>query len=307
MRINWIGWTILILVSVAVAGAAIWVVAGSYVIAYLATFPPRRRLKKTPEKFGATYHDIQFPSRDGMLLSGWFVPSSEPTPQGVIVLCHGMMAHRGEMLPWAETLWNSGFSLLMFDFRAVAESEGDKCTAGCFEPQDLRGAVDYIESRPDCANLPIGVFGFSMGGATAIMAAAEDLRFQAIATHGAYATLSGAIRQRCKHHFGPFAPIAERIMMRLGDRKDWFAAAPSTVVPLNAVSRLASRPLLILHGERDRIIPAIHAHTLFAAATGPKQLHLMPRSHHKRIYRKIRSQAHERVVQFFCEHLTQAS
>lgn len=305
MGINWITWTILILVLVSVVGAAVWVVGGSYVIAYLATFPPRRRLKRTPETFGAAYHDIQFPSRDGMLLSGWFVPSAEPEPQGVIVLCHGMMANRGEMLPWAETLWNSGFSLLMFDFRAVAQSEGDKCTAGCFEPQDLRGAVDYIESRPDCASLPIGVFGFSMGGATAIMAAAEDLRFQAIATHGAYATLNGAIRQRCKHHFGPFAPIAERIMMSLGDRKQWFAASPSTVVPLNAVSRLASRPLLILHGERDPIIPAIHAHTLFAAATGPKQLHLMPRSHHKRIYRKIRLQAHERVVQFFCEHLTQ--
>lgn len=293
----------LIIVLAGVAGAAIWVVGGSYVIAYLATFPPRRRLKRTPEKFGAEYQDICFPSLDGTALSGWFVPSAEPEPQGIIVLCHGMMANRAEMLPWAETLWNSGFSLLLFDFRGTSQSGGEMCTSGCFEPQDLRGAVDYIESRPDCANLPVGVFGFSMGGATAIMAAADDPRFQAIATHGAYATLNGAIRQRCKHHFGPFAPLAERLMMSLGNRKQWFPAAPSTVSPLLMIPRLASRPLLILHGERDPIIPAIHAHTLYAAATGPKELHLLRRSRHKRIYRKIRSQAHAHVVQFFCDHL----
>ena len=207
------------------------------------------------------------------------------------------------MLPWAESLWKKGLALLMFDFRGTSLSEGDKCTAGCYEPQDLRGALDYIESRPDCAGLPIGAFGFSMGGATVIMAAADDPRIQAIVSHGAYATLYGAIQQRCKHHFGPLAPIAERLIMRLGNRRKWFVASPFGVAPLKAVARLTPRPLLLLHGERDPIIPAHHARKLYAAATGPKELHMLPRSRHKRINRKIRLQAHERVVQFFCDHL----
>jgi fermentation-respiration switch protein FrsA (DUF1100 family) len=301
--INWVFWTLLFVAVVGVLGTIIWVVGGSYVIAYLATFPPRRRLKRTPEKFGAAFENVNFPSRDGTMLSGWFVPSSSPDPQGVVVLCHGMMANRAEMMPWAESLWKKGLALLMFDFRGTSLSEGDKCTAGCYEPQDLHGALDYIETRPDCAGLPIGAFGFSMGGATVIMAAADDPRIQAIVSHGAYATLYGAIQQRCKHHFGPLAPIAVRIIMRLGNRRKWFVASPFGVAPLKAVARLTPRPLLLLHGERDPIIPAHHARKLYAAATGPKELHMLPRSRHKRINRKIRSQAHDRVVQFFCDHL----
>ena len=303
LGINWVCWTLLIAAVAGVLGTITWVVGGSYVIAYLATFPPRRRLKRTPEKFGAAFENVNFPSRDGTMLSGWFVPASVPDPQGVVVLCHGMMANRAEMMPWAESLWKKGLALLMFDFRGTSLSEGDKCTAGCYEPQDLRGALDYIESRPDCANLPIGAFGFSMGGAAVIMAAADDPRIQAIVSHGAYATLDGAIRQRCKHHFGPLAPIALRIMMRLGNRRNWFVASPLSVAPLKALARMTPRPLLLLHGERDPIIPAHHARKLYAAATGPKELHMLPRSRHKRINRKIRLQAHERVVQFFCDHL----
>jgi len=294
---------VLAIIVTGLLGTVLWVVGGSYAIAYISTFPPRRRLKRSPEQFGAPYENVSFPSRDGMLLSGWYVPSSEPDPPGIIILCHGMSANRTEMLPWADTLWNSGFGLLMFDFRATGESGGDRCTAGCFEPNDLRGAVDYIATLPDAGKLPLGVFGFSMGGATAIMGAADEPRIKAVATHGAYATLEGAITQRCRHHFGPFAPLAERIIMRLGNRKRWFVAAPSTVAPLASVGRLFPRPLLLLHGERDKIIPFSDAHDLYAAASGSKELHMLPRSRHKRINRKVRSQAHERVVQFFTDNL----
>ena len=91
--INWVYWTLLIAVVAGVLGTIIWVVGGSYVIAYLATFPPRRRLKRTPEKFGAAFENINFPSRDGTMLSGWFVPASVPDPQGVVVL---VSRHDGE-------------------------------------------------------------------------------------------------------------------------------------------------------------------------------------------------------------------
>lgn len=295
--------TLLWAVPVILALLALHIVIGSYLIAYLATFPPRSRLKHTPKEFGATFEDVLFPSRDGTRLSGWFVPASDPQPHGVVILCHGMMANRSDMLSWAESLWRNSFSLLLFDFRANALSEGDRCTAGCYEPWDLQGAVDYVETRPDCVGLPLGVFGFSMGGATAILTAAEDERIQAVGTHGAYATLDGAIQQRCKHHFGPLAPIAERIILRVGDRRQWFVQPPSNIAPIKAVPDLKDRPLLLLHGEKDPIVPANHARSLYNATSGPVELHLLPRSRHKRINRKIRPEAHARVVAFFHKHL----
>jgi uncharacterized protein len=285
-----------------VLGTAFWLIAGSCAIVHIATFPPRRRVKRTPAEFNAPFENVRFPSRGGVELSGWYIPARQKA-QGTIILCHGMSANRMEMLPWAVPLWDNDFALLMFDFRRLGESGGDRCTAGLFEPEDLQGAVDYVKSRPDIADLPLGVFGFSMGGATAIMTAADDPRIQAVATHGAFATLEGAITQRCRHHFGPFAPLAERIMMAYGRRRWWFVVNPEVVMPVNAVPRLMPRPLLLLHGERDPIIPRAHAHDLYAASSGSASLHMLPRSRHKRINRKFRSEAHARVVNFFCDHL----
>jgi dipeptidyl aminopeptidase/acylaminoacyl peptidase len=252
--------------------------------------------------FNAPFENVRFPSRDGVALSGWYIPARHK-PQGAIILCHGMSANRMEMLHWAASLWENDFALLMFDFRRQGESGGDSCTAGFFEPQDLRGAVDFVKSHPDIATLPLGVFGFSMGGATAIMTAADDPRILAVATHGAFATLEGAITQRCRHHFGPFAPLSERIMMAYSRRRRWFVVKPEVVMPVNDVPRLMPRPLLLLHGERDPIIPREHAEDLYAASSGSASLHLLPRSRHRRINRKFRPEAHARVVNFFCDHL----
>jgi fermentation-respiration switch protein FrsA (DUF1100 family) len=91
--------------------------------------------------------------------------------------------------------------------------------------------------------------------------------------------------------------------MAYANRKNWLLAPPATVMPVSAVPRLMPRPLLLLHGERDPIIPAAHAHDLHAAACGLASLYLLPRSRHRRIYRKERGEAHKRVVNFFCDHL----
>lgn len=260
-------------------------------------------MRRTPAEFGAAFEDVVFPSRGGVKLSGWFVPAQPmdtPTP-GCVILCHGMSANRQEVLSWAAPLWERGFALLMFDFRALGRSGGDRCTAGYYESKDLQGAVDYLLTRPDVQGLPIGVFGFSMGGAAAIMAAAEDPRIQAVATHGAFATLEGAITQRYRHHFGPLGPLAKWLALRVGRR--WLPMPLSEVAPVKSVARLTPRPLLLIHGSRDRIVRPTDAKALHAAAGHPKSLRVLPRSGHKRIHRHLRPAIQRRVAQFFISHL----
>lgn len=286
-------------------GTAAWVLLGICVLAWFATHPPRKRIKGTPAQFGATYEEVVFPSLDGTMLAGWFIPARSEAPsapaRGVVILCHGMMANRGEALPWAERLWTEGFALLLFDFRAMGHSEGELCTAGYHEQQDLRGAVKYLEARPDMAAVPMGVFGFSMGGATAILAAADEERIQAVATHGAFATLPSAITQRCRRHFGPLAPVVSWGACLLATR--WFPVSPALVSPVSAVSRLTPRPLMLIHGSRDRVVNPADAHALHDAAGHPKVLQVLPRSGHRRIHKSLRNETRESVVRFFCENL----
>lgn len=298
-------WAALIALGASTAGYMVWVVLGVCLIAYLSIHPPRRRWKRTPAAFVARYEDVSFPSRNqDVSLSGWFLPIREDLAcraSGVVVLCHGMLANRAELLTWAEVLWKRGFGVLMFDFRAVGKSGGDCCSVGYYEAQDLLGAVDYLATRPDVADLSVGVFGFSMGGAAAIIAAADEQRIQAVATHGAFATLDRAIVQRCRKHFGPLASPAAWGTRALGKR--WSAVPTSLIAPINAVSRLTPRPLLILHGHRDRVVHPTDARDLHAAAGHPKSIHFLPRSGHRRIHRTIHAQTQAYVCEFFESNL----
>jgi alpha-beta hydrolase superfamily lysophospholipase len=300
-------WAALIALGASTAGIVVWVSFGVCVIAYFSTHPLRnRKLKQTPARFDASYEDIKFPSRDNdVQLSGWFLPprlcEAEAIARGIVVLCHGMLANRSEVLPWAEALWNGGFAVLMFDFRAVGESEGARCSAGYYEAMDLCGAVDYIDTRPDCNGLSLGVFGFSMGGATAIIAAADEQRIMAVAAHGAYASLDRALIQRCRRHFGPLASVAAWAIRAIGER--WLPVPSSEVSPMNAVSQIAPRPLLLLHGRMDRVVHPSDAQDLHDAAGSPKTLNILPRSGHRSIHRSQRDDVREQVVEFFIENL----
>ncbi len=303
-------WAALIALAASTAGIVIWVTLGVCLIAYFSTHPIRnRKLKNTPAEFEAEFEDIRFPSRDAnghVQLSGWFLPvkkspDSVTSPKGIVILCHGMLANRSEGLHWAKELWNRGFAVLLFDFRAVGESDGDICSAGHYESMDLCGAVDYALARPDCSELALGVFGFSMGGATAIIAAADEHRIQAVATHGAYASLDRALIQRCRHHFGPLAPIAAWAIRVVGER--WMPVPTSTISPMNAVSQLTPRPLLILHGTKDRVVHPADAQDLHDAAGFPKTINILPRSGHRTIHKLHIDQAREQVVEFFVANL----
>jgi uncharacterized protein len=290
------GWKRL-LTGLAVAGVAL--AAGSYALAYLSTHPPRRRLRAPAHDDPFVLEEVQFLSRDGLRLSGWFIPSEGA--QAGIILCHGFPNNRSEMLTWARMLHRAGFDLLMFDFRALGQSEGNLCAIGGMEVHDLLGAADYLESRPEMQGLPMGVFGLSMGGAVSIMTAAEDERLQAVATHGAYASLHTAIAQRCRMLAGPLGPALHAPTTWWGRR--WFPIHPKNVSPVRAIGKIAPRPVLLFHGEHDVIVRPQDAHALYRAAGGPKELHTLPRSWHVRIDARELPGYEKTLVRFFQRHL----
>ena len=289
---------VIVLIAASIPLSALF---GGFVIAYLSTHPPRKKLKRTPAQYGVDYEEVLFPSRDGVHLSGWFLP--QENAKGAVILCHGMMSNRSAMLGWTEALRHEGFAVLLFDFRALGESGGARCTAGHLERLDLLGAIDYLDTREDTKRLPLGVFGFSMGGAAAILTAAGDKRISAVATHGAFATLERAIVQRCRRHFGVLGPLASQSVYWFGRVLHWFPVAPNQVAPLNAVAQLSPRPLLILHGALDPTVAPKDAQDLSNAAGSFANVHILPRSGHARIHPDVRDDARLLVAAFFARTL----
>ncbi|MCC6727789.1 MAG: alpha/beta fold hydrolase [Chthonomonadales bacterium] len=286
--------------SAALAGAAAGALlaAGSFALAYFGTHPVRLPLWRSPAGEGMPSEDVEFASRDGLRLSGWFVPARGA--RAVVVLCHGHPFNRCEMLFWARMLWPR-YHLLLFDFRAMGRSGGNTCTIGHEETRDLIGAVDYLARRPETRGLPVGVVGLSMGGAAALMAAAEDPRIRAVATHGAYARLDRAIAQRGRVVLGPLGPALSRPATLVGRR--WLGVDPCDVAPVKAIERIAPRPVLLMHGERDRIISPEDGRLLARAGGPTAELWEVPGSGHQRVAPGARAEYSRRLNAFLVRAL----
>lgn len=215
-----------------------------------------------------SYEPVAFPSADGLRLSGWFLPSAG-TRDGV-VLCHGFQTGRREMLPLALALRDRGHHVLLFDFRSHGESEGRWTSCGLLETLDLEGAVRHLLSRPEVEGGRIGVLGFSMGGAVALLTAARMPEIRAVVADSSFATLKevAAVALGSLYRLPRFPVVAlalwfsERLVGVQADR----------IRPLDAVADLAPRPILLIHGIEDRTVPLSEAYLLYEAAGEPKEL-----------------------------------
>jgi dipeptidyl aminopeptidase/acylaminoacyl peptidase len=146
-------------------------VAGGLRDAYATTHPARGGpCCLTPADFGFEYESVTFPARDGLQIVGWYIPSQNGA---AVTLAHSFSSHRAMTLPVAAMLAEAGYGVLMFDLRAHGESEGDLFTlwqAG----DDVLGAVDYLQGRPEVDSNRIGVWGFSAGAVASVHAAAQS-------------------------------------------------------------------------------------------------------------------------------------
>lgn len=151
--------------------------------AIYATHPPRTELgPSTPADHGLPYHDVSFPSTDGVTLSGWYVPSSNGA---AVVLLPGSGSTRSTVLEHAVVLARHGYGVLLFDPRGQGNSAGQAMEFGWYGEQDIPAAVTFLEQQPDVDSDHIGAVGLSMGGEQAIGALAADHRIRTVVAEGA--------------------------------------------------------------------------------------------------------------------------
>jgi dipeptidyl aminopeptidase/acylaminoacyl peptidase len=179
---------ILLLVMGVVAGM---ITALTVFFVRLLISPPRQRIWTLPSTLGLPFEDVQFPARDGLRLSGWFIPRKRAAQQGeatTIILIHGWPWNRlgsipenflndvpgsepVELLRLAHALHTAGYNVFMYDMRNHGQSAAAMpVTFGLRESNDLLGAVDYLAGRDDLDSRRLGVVGFSAGANSVLYA-----------------------------------------------------------------------------------------------------------------------------------------
>ncbi len=268
--------------------------------AVLVNVRPYRRTPETrPAQLGPGAFPVAFPSRDGLVLRGVLSPPPEGAP--MLVMLHGIGANRDEWVEWGGLFSRGGYGVLAFDWRAHGESEGNLTGLGAFEHQDLLGALDFLESRPDTRGRPIGIVAQSLGAACASMTAPHlPERVRTFVLDSPFGDLSRMAGHRMAI-LGPFG-IGPRLLL---DPLSWLVIgrSMSSVSPERNLAALAPRPILVMHGEEDQVIPTSEGKSLYAAYPGPKQSWFVPGARHCETRGKQLRKWLERVAGFLAGNL----
>lgn len=273
-------------------------------LGYAATVPLLRRREPdepdSPTAHGMPCEDVSFASVDGLTLGGWWIPAPAPT-RGTIVLCPGQNGSMDKDTPQAKPLHDTGFNVFMFDFRAHGRSDGQMVTMGVLEQLDLRGALDYLEQERDIRR--VGVMGFSMGSAVALLTAAEDARIAALVVDGAYPRLSSILtawgRLRGLPRF--MATGLAWMVMLVGSLRSGYQLFRAN--PVDLASRV-SVPTLLIHGARDSFVSDAEIEALRSAISGPAEVWTAAEAGHRQAFHLHTADYNRRVVAWFGEHLS---
>src|SRR6056297_171886 len=248
----------------------------------------------TPYELQVPFENIGFETSDGLILRGWWMQGRS----GNIVLgCLGKDGTKDDLIGVGTAIWRAGHSVFLFDCRDRGESESAPRTLGYIECLDVEAAVKYAKQRQPGAKL--GVLGFSMGAALAIMAAANDGDIRAVVADSAYNRLYDLVRARVRS-----TPISVFTLMPLVNlwNRLIFKYSLHAVDPAAKVRRMAPRPLLIIHGAADSIVPVSAAKDIYKNAGDPKELWIVAGADHCGAYFADRKTYMDRVAAFFTEN-----
>ena len=221
--------------------------------------PPKIIINSTPENYGLKAESLTLKTKDGLNIAAWFIPKQDTS---AIILIHGYPVEKADMLPLAKSL-SPNFSLLLFDMRYFGKSEGRLSTLGKGEKLDLEAALDLLESR---GYKKIGAFGFSLGGATALMKS-DDPRIAAVAAYAPFSNLRQLGHESYANLWVLKYPLVELISFWTKIFLDYDIDVES---PELAAKKL-TKPVLIIHDKMDDQISFLHAMRLEKAlAQNPK-------------------------------------
>ncbi len=269
-------------------------------IAWVLSNPTVAPLYSNPKQaIGVEYQDITFPAADGSrTMQGWYIPAEDADSKKTIVLSHGYGANREEvwipMYDIANYAHRLNFNVIMFDYGFASHGSKEVATGGKKETQQLLGAVQYAKQK---GSEQVVVWGFSMGGGTALQAALVSKDIDAMILDSAFLlqpdTLYHNIRQNIPLPRHPSLEILQMLFPVLN-------GTSLNQIPYQQVEKKDYPiPIFFIHGTEDTKAPYEIAEQLAANQTNPNSRSwIVEGSHHELIFREHPREYLRRVSNF---------
>jgi alpha-beta hydrolase superfamily lysophospholipase len=286
-----------------VTRAVLFVALGwPYVIAIASTYRPKVGAQETPlRQFGFAFEPVAFDATDGTHLRGWWIPApSRDHSTRTVVVCHGLGGNKSSQLLLARDLIPAGYNVLVFDFRAHGESAGQITTYGDLERRDVLGAVRWIRATHAEQSETLFGVGVSTGAAALIAAAAdpgpEGQAISAVALYAPFARFDDVADSVLTDYFlPPLNWLSFHIGLPMASLQS--GGNLTSFAPGALADHLWPRPVLIIHGVNDPIIPFNQSLRLYHSISIPKDSYWLDHAGHEDI---LRDDAVSRyIVDFF--------
>lgn len=251
---------------------------------------------------------LSIPSPHGYRLNAWWVPAPDGESEKTVIFVHGVTSSLYGMLKYTGMFRRRGYNVLVYDHRRHGASGGKTTTYGFYEKWDLKACVDWVFERyrsrmeGEGASAVVGVFGESMGAATALQHSAIDDRVAFYVVDCPYSDLTDQLAFLLKEQYRlPEFPLIQLASLWCRLRSGFFF---HQVSPIRDVAR-ARVPILYVHGDNDVFVPTRMSLDLHQATGGPKELYLAPEAGHAEAYVKHKTD-YEQVLDRFLANLSLA-
>jgi len=266
--------------------------------AYALAHPNCSGPHRTPRDVGILdYQEVAFASTgsiDSVRHAAWWLPSKNGA---AVILIPGFGQSRDGLLDQGAMLARHGYGVLLIDPRYCARPDV-VFSAGYNEVQDVAGALAFVQARPEVRSNRVGVLGYSVGGATAILSAAQLDDIRAVVSEGNFYNLGHDIANTG----GDNSLLAQFYYQVILFFYRFYTGVDAHLVsPIDAIGDISPRPVLLIFGERE--MANGHAHQQLAAAGEPKSLWVVPGVGHGGYIQAWSDEYESRVISFFDEAL----
>lgn len=247
-------------------------------------YMPTKKVPRTPADYKLKFEKVNFKSSDETRLFGWFIPAKmgEKKAKATIVFSHGNAGSVAYHLAFVNRFVRDGYNVFLYDYRGYGHSEGEPEKEGIIK--DVIAAFKYIESRP--VQKPVFSIGHSLGGAKSIAAVHQYRPKQ----------LEGIIVVSA---FCSYRKIGEKMIGPAALKVISDTHNPEEIIP-----EIKGLPLLVIHGEQDRVVPFSHGKAIYEAANQPKKFLRSKTAGHNDIFHTGNGAFHKKVTEWMQEILT---
>ena len=216
----------------------------------------------------------------------------------VIIYLHGNCGSRIDSLRYIRKILENDINLFCFDFAGCGKSEGEYISLGYHESEDLKIIIDFLKKLPYVGK--IGLWGHSMGAATAILYAATDNRVNCCCVDSSFSDFSLLTRELTDKviHVPNFVySTAISFVKKTVIKKNGLDI--DNLKPIDVVENIKV-PMFFVHGIKDDLINFQHTVALFEKCKSvQKYVNFFDGGHNTKRSKELV----DKIMSFFKEHL----